>query len=94
MENKERNTVLECEGFVVLPKNILPLKKCYSSLNLSVSRRALISQFFTNCKMIRNWTFPDTNVKKEAEKRKINGKFPACHPNRLCHASIMSRVSR
>lgn len=54
----------------------------------------MISQFLTNCKMIRNWTFPDTNVKKEAEKRKINGKFPACHPNRLCHASVMSRVSR
>lgn len=54
----------------------------------------MISQFFTNCKMIRNWTFPDTNVKKEAEKRNINGKFPACHPNRLCHASVMSRVSR
>lgn len=54
----------------------------------------MISQFFANCKMIRNWTFPDTNVKKEAEKRNINGKFPACHPNRLCHASVMSRVSR
>lgn len=32
MENKERNTVLECEGFVVLPKNtvcdvLLPLEK-------------------------------------------------------------------